>query len=478
MDLNVIPFGLMSIASSLRNAGYRPMVVNLNLEPIQILKNYLSNPDLLYIGFSVFTGPMIKDVLELSRKIRQVSPRVSLVWGGPHPTIMPELTAAHSLVDVVCRGEGEQSAVALAKAYSEHTDLKGIPGITFKRDGEIISTEKSVQDDRGGATFAMDLGSIDLKPYIFRNRGKKCAVFISSRGCPFRCSFCWNVSFLNRKYRGWKVETVQQELQPLLSGGVEKILLLDSFVGPISRVRALGQFFQNQGIEWAIEDGCRVDLHGNEEFFQTVVGTGCTHITFGAESGSQRILDMMQKDITVEDILRSATARKSFPLGARYQWMVGVPGETESDVMLTVKLIDQICRINPLSGHSMDVYAPYPGNPMYNMTCEAGWHPPKDLQAWGQFRWEGEYPHHQGRTWFYKSVFYSNFFYRYKTLAKYSAYTSKAQRLFRLIRVLLHPFAAFRWTTRTFRFPLEYRLAEKMRVYFELISAWIRRKEN
>jgi hypothetical protein len=115
---------------------------------------------------------------------------------------------------------------------------------------------------------------------------------------------------------------------------------------------------------------------------------------------------------------------------------------------------------------------------MYNMTCEAGWHPPQDLQTWGQFRWEGEYPHHQGRTWFYKSVMYSNYFYRYKTLAEYSAWTATAQRLFRLISMLLHPFAALRWTTRTFRFPLEYRLAEKMRVYFELISAWIRRKEN
>ena len=467
MDVNFLPFGLLFVASSLRRKGYHPRVIDLNVESLESLIDALQSTHLLYVGFSVFTGPIVSDVIEISMKIRQLRPDLPIVWGGPHPTILPDLTARHQLVDVACRGEGEETAVLLADAFAENTDLHDVPGITFKRGSDLVSTPNIKNDPDVLKIASLDLNSIDLYPYIFLNRGKKCVSIITSRGCPYRCSFCWNVMFHDRRYKGWPIDKVSQELRPLFDMGVEKFLLFDSFVGSISRVRALGELFKSECVEWAMEDGCRVDLHGTEECFQILSETGCTHVAFGAESGSQRILDLLRKDLTVDDIIQSAQSRKNYNIGARYQWMVGIPGETREDVLKTVDTIDRICNINPKSAHSVDIYSPYPGCEIFKKACDAGWQPPSELEDWGKFRWEGKYPHHNGDTWLFKSIFYSNIFYRYNELSRYSAYTEKARPIYKAACFLLHPIAKARWKTRYFGMPIEYMIAENIRRFIE-----------
>ena len=465
VDVRVLPFGLLAIASSLRTAGFRVKIIDLNVESDDVLWDSLQQEKYLYVGFSVFTGPMIQSALSISQRIRRAHPEMLLVWGGPHPTIMPELTIKHPLVDVVCRGEGERTAVRLAEAVINKNSLETVPGLTFEKNGDIISTDpvERIQSKEADIKISLDLDSIELDPYIFQNNGKRSAVFLTSRGCPYRCSFCWNLMFHKRRYLAWDPHKVRQEIEPLIKQGVEKILIYDSFLGSISRVKKIGEIFHSLGLEWAIEDGCRVDCHSSDEFFRCLENTGCTHVAFGAESGSQRILKSIDKDITVEDILRSAEARRPYKIAGRYQWMTGIPGEKKSDVKKTIDLVDQVSRTNPLSAHNFEVYLPYPGNELYKKACASGWQPPNDLEGWGIFRWEGRYPYHEEGTWYYKSVQYSNFFYRYSTIASVSSLSSKIRPIFRVASRMLWPFAAFRWKTRFFQFPIEYWFAEFFR---------------
>jgi radical SAM superfamily enzyme YgiQ (UPF0313 family) len=185
-------------------------------------------------------------------------------------------------------------------------------------------------------------------------------------------------------------------------------------------------------------------------------------VAFGAESGSERILKYLSKDITIEDLIKSAEIRPK-EIGARYQWMVGVPGETKEDVFKTVNLIKKINQIHPHSAHGMELYSPLPGCELYQRVLEEGWRPPETLEAWGKNRWEGQYPHHKGLTWFYKSVQYSNIFFNFEKMTAFSAYSSKIKWPYALAAKILYPFARARWESCFFDHPLEYKLAESFR---------------
>jgi radical SAM superfamily enzyme YgiQ (UPF0313 family) len=463
MDARFLPFGLLFLVGSLQHHGFTARILDLNIEPPDKLDELLQNPGLLFVGFSVITGPMILDVLSASVHIRELRPKLPIVWRGPHPTIDPELTAAHPLVDVVVRGEGDRTAVRLAKAFREKKDLADIPGLTFERDGKLVSTGPVQPLLKEEKQLSLKLDNIDFKPYLFSSKGKKCCFILTSRGCPYRCGFCWNVMFHDRKYLGWEIDSVWNVLQPLFNAGVQRFLILDSFVGSVGRVTSLANMFKSEGVQWAIEDGCRVDVHCDKSLFEVLEDSGCSHICFGAESGSQRILDHIHKDIKVEDLINSASARRETQIGGRYQWMVGIPGETKSDTLQTLDVIEQINRINPRSGHSVELFSPYPGSELFDEACAAGWQPPQSLKEWGQYRWEGEYPHHQGKTWFFKSVRYSQMFYRFRKMSDYSTYATQARGLFQLASYAFYPFAAIRSRTRFFDIPIEYQLAELTR---------------
>lgn len=461
-----IPYGLLYVASSLRDHGFKPFVLDMNVHDLQTLREVLTkNKTIIYVGFSAYTGQILGDILSLAEEIKKVSPRMPLVWGGPHATIMPELTIRNTHVDIVCIGEGEKTASNIARTLKAGGNLADIDGVCFKDHGNIIKT-KAVERIKDYNATSLGLERMDVTPYIFLHKGKKTSFFITSRGCPYRCGFCWNVNFCHRIYQSWSLETLKREMDPLFRHGVKKILLLDSFVGSLKRVEEIGNFFLENGIEWAIEDGCRVDYHCSKDFFDILKRTRCTHVAFGAESGSQKILDFLAKDITVEDLIKSAEIRPK-EIGARYQWMVGVPGETKEDVLKTVALIKKISRINSHSAHSMELYSPLPGCNVYQKVIEAGWVPPESLEDWGKNRWEGQFPHHQGLTWFYKSVQYSNIFYNFETLKEFSAYSSKTKWHYALAVKALYPFAWVRWKSGFFDWPLEYKFAEFFRKQVE-----------
>jgi len=190
-------------------------------------------------------------------------------------------------------------------------------------------------------------------------------------------------------------------------------------------------------------------------------------VAFGAESGSQKILDIIHKDITVEDIVQSARLSGKYEIKGRYQWMTGIPGETRDDALKTVDLIDKVTAINPQSAHSLELYLPYPGNELFEMACKSGWQPPKNIEEWGMYRWQGRYPYHEEGTWFFKSIQYSNFFLQYSSLSRVSAFSANIKPIFRAINALYRPFAAIRWKMRWFGMPLEYWLGESIRGFLE-----------
>ena len=464
-NLNIVPppFGLLLIASALRKAGYRPRVIDLNVEPESVLNEALLNNDILYVGFSVITGPVINDAIYVSEKIRKTCPGTPIVWGGPHPSILPEVTVNHPYVDLVCIGEGIRTAVRIADAILDNHNFKTIPGIAYQQDNKTILTGLEPDDLIPVEEMSLGFSHIDVSPYTFKTGNDLGALILTGRGCPYRCSFCWNSILAKQRYKSWRIEKFDDEIKPLLSVGVNKLFFLDSFAGTIDRLEKLGEYLHSKKIKWALQDGCRVDYHGQKTCFNMLQKTGCEYVTFGAESGSQRILDLICKDLKKGDIIRSATERLPSKLGARYHWMIGFPDERIEDVYQTLDTIDMISNINYRSAHNVNMYAPYPGSQLFKRVCQAGWSPPAELGEWGRYRWDRTYPHHKGLTWILKSIQYSNQFYRNSEHTKYSIYSERASLLFKIAAFFFYPFGAMRWKNRFFKYPVEYWCAEKLR---------------
>jgi len=456
-----LPFGPLFLASALKKNGFKVKIFDDRFDDRKDLEEIIRKNNLLYIGMTVFTGPIIRGALELCKFIKNVDSSVPIVWGGPHPSILPEQTIAHPLVDMVFRGEGESASVELAKALKKGEGLERIRGLTFERGGNILSNPERTEINEWDRDVSMSLDLIDLNRYIFDYNGMKSLHIITSKGCPFRCSFCWNLLCTKKVYRAWSIRKMKKELSPILDAGVKNVILNDAFMGTPRRVTEMAHFFKDNGLAWSIEDGFRVDVHGtNEGLFKILKETGCHHASFGAESGSQRMLDILKKDIKVEQIVNSARIAHKNGIGVKYSWMIGMPHETKKDALMTVRIIDKINRLAPGTAHSMSFFSPYPGSELYQYALKHGWEAPKRLEDWSYFREEMKYPYLRD-MWFYKSVMYSNFFIH--ATNSENAIWKQTKPLYTCLLKLLCRTSTIRWKTRGFDLPIEYFVGEALR---------------
>ncbi len=453
-----LPFGPLFLAPKLKKAGFMVLIYDQRVDSKAKLDDILENNNVVLMTFSVFTGPTIITSLALAKEVRSKYKHIKFVFGGPHPMIAPVQTCQHSLVDFVSTGDGEVLLVELMDTLINNKDFKNINGLVFKDENNnvIVNPPRKFLKMDDDVTMALDL--IDINKYIFEHEGLKTIHLLLSRGCPYRCNFCWQTIVNKRQWRKWSIERVEQEIKPFIDAGVKRIVLQDDLVGDEKRVLELGRLFRRLGVkEWAMENGCRVDLLKSEEFFKELKELNCTHTSYGAESGSQEILNSIDKDITPEMMLHVARMGKKYGIGIKFSWMLGLPNETKEQALETLALIDKIKKIAPDTSCAMSLFAPYPGTPMYQKAMENGWKPPQSFEEWGIFREEAIYPYLGNWRW-YKAIILSAYFIAAGD-TKYIIWKKVDWKL-RPFYKLLYFTASLRWKTRFFSFPVEYYLVQ------------------
>ena len=323
--------GLLCIASYLYKRGVPVKIIDCARQKDwgKILDEEL--PDAVYAGLSVMTT-QIPSALQISERVRKFNPRIKIIWGGAHVTFFTKETLESDLVDFAISHEGEETLWELIQTLeSPKPDFSKIKGLGYKDGGRTFNNSKRELLPMS----EIPLPNWDLVPTEILERLELVPTH-TSRGCPHRCAFCINAITKNR-WRMREPEKVLEDIEIIQEKPYFKSKNLrfwdENFFVDLKRVSAIvdGMIERNLVIPW--ETTIRADYFSRpemtDEFIAKLRKSGCYLLSFGAESGSQKILKKINKDITTEQILNSARQCLKHSIIPQYSFMVGLPGEKE-----------------------------------------------------------------------------------------------------------------------------------------------------
>ncbi|MFA6551802.1 MAG: radical SAM protein [Patescibacteria group bacterium] len=456
-----ISVGLLSMATWLNHRGVPVEIIDgvRQSDYLDLIKAKAGEAE--YAAISVMTMQIFY-ALKISELLKSIKPTIKIIWGGTHPTFFIEQTIKHPLIDAICYGEGEETIYEIASGK----DWSQINGLAYRQGEQIvINPPRALHDPAQMPLFDWDLVSREILRNLYLIPS------LTSRGCPHRCTFCINAILKNH----WRPRTVEQILRDLeIIKQKEyfrdkKLRFWDeNFFVDINRAKQVidGMIERNLTMPW--ETTVRADYINegkiDDEFLAKLKQSGCYLLSFGAESGSPRMLTKIKKDITPEDIIRSARMCLKHDIIPQYSFMIGLPGETKADMMLTLKLIDRLIKLSDqIQILGPQAFRPYPGSELYNECVAAGWQAPQSLAEWSQVSsHELNYLAVKNFPWVEDKDFVESMeaYVRFGAQSIKSAMgsTIKAQTFLKLGFVLL---CQLRWKLKFFKWPVEFKLAKK-----------------
>lgn len=367
----VPPLGLAYIAAVLEANGYAVEILDCIAQ--QITQDSLGaemesrKPDV--VGITCLT-PMALRSMGAAKIAKEAVPDSVVVMGGAHPSVLPAETLRNEFVDIVVVGEGEYTMLELVRCIEAKGDLKQVPGIVFQENGRLIETPSRPFNDLDSLPFPARhlLPMKSYHPTVANYRRLPCHTMITSRGCPFNCTYCSN-SIFGRRYRASGPENVVKEMEHLISEhGAKEILFWDDvFTLNRRRTQRICELILERGlnIPWTCES--RVDCV-TEDLLTQMRKAGCWQIGYGVESGDQAVLDTIKKGITLEQVEKAFKWTKEAGINARAYLMIGLPGETKEQVLKTIDFtkrlsadIAQFC-----------IATPYPGTELFEIAKNDG----------------------------------------------------------------------------------------------------------
>jgi anaerobic magnesium-protoporphyrin IX monomethyl ester cyclase len=380
-----LPLGLIAVAN-LVSHEFDVKIIDERIDPDwkNTLKNELAKKPKL-VGIRTLTGNQIKHALEIARVVRENSD-VPIVWGGVHPSITPEQTLKHPLVDYIVFGEGEATLLELTRCIADKKSPDNVKGLWFEKDGKALYT-----GDRDFVNLdELDLPPyhlIDIKKYLPLEFGKPTLYIESSRGCPHNCIFCYNKYFHRRKWRGMSPERFIEVLtNGIKISGAEHVYLVDenSFVD-MKRMLKIVEEMKKIDITWTTTGGHIGQMYNlSDDQLKQIEESGCLRMYFGVETGSPKVLKKINKDLDLVELIAFNKRLKDYNIIPRYSFMTGLPFETKKDLMDTADLILNLIEGNPKASiTALGIYTPYPGSELFEEISKNGFKEPKNLEEWG-----------------------------------------------------------------------------------------------
>lgn len=345
------------------------------------------------VGVSSITGTQISEGINALKLAKSKCPDIISVWGGVHATIEPETTAEHSLIDYVVRGDGEQTFRLLLDELNTGNRRPNIPGVWYRsKDGQIVKNLEHPGFYDMSKIDNLPLKLISPKDYISkRSDGSLWANIVTSRGCVFNCTFCYNTNDFNKsKWRGIRAEYVMELCNFFINQGTDGVVFIDdNFWVDKQRVEKFTKYIEkaHKKFLWQVQGA---DTHTIKKYslerFQELYKLGLRQITMGIETVSSSIQDMIKKNQNPEDILLITETLSKAKIKTCYSFMTGFPHETEKDIKDNINFMLKLRKISKLvSVGNLKPLLPLPGTGLFETAVKEGFVPPKKLEDWGGF---------------------------------------------------------------------------------------------
>ena len=320
-------------------------------------ERYDPEPDLDWadvVGVSSMTGYQLKGAIKYLKAAKAKGKRT--VLGGIHVTMQPEQCLKEDYVDSIVLGPGEwafKQAIHGAEIASEPLNGRHVSPVS---NDTLVHFERSA---RTGDT-----------------------VLMTSRGCPFRCGFCYTQQFFKRKWESVDLELWKSDIISLVVfANVKKLEHGDDWIGKWSRAKEIIKFLQGLGVEYRPS----IRAHQiNDEVAREMAELGIKHVSIGMETASTRMLELTQKDITPGDQIRCAEALAKYGIWPLYYWIVGFPTETRAEINETLDQADRMDKIHKGKlTQNIYAYTALPGTPLFELVDQSTL--PQSMEEWSEY---------------------------------------------------------------------------------------------
>ncbi len=462
----VLPISLLAVSSCL-NSEYKIEIIDqqVDVDWKNTLRNALKKKPVC-IGITCITGRQVEFALSASRIVKENS-NSKVVWGGMQASQAPEVTLSHPLVDIIVKGEGYTTFPELVETLEKENPLNTVQGIWYKEDGKLIKNPERPFIEMNQIP-ELPYHFIDVKKYIRKEGKKRSLDIITSSGCPYACTFCYNNAFHKSRWRGMSGEKVLKNIRTLIDKyNINCIRILDDqFFFNRERdkkvVAGIREIIKNGHPEFCWEVmGAHVNSVNkwNEEFLRALDESNCKVITVGIEAASERLQKMIKKGITMEKVLKINQMLKETRIRPLYSFMSGFPTETDDDLKMTIDLMERLKKDNSnIDCGLVHPYVPYPGTTLYNEAVKNGFKTPENLEGWAEYSWD-KYTE-INIPWFSKKRQRMLLDLYYCSALMNPDYTYVTSKIYPYIARTFSKLAKYRIQNMNFRLPIEIRLLE------------------
>jgi len=360
-DFYQIPYGLLSLGAQAMRAGHQVKLLNLSAFPWSRVEQVLRDVEADVYGMSCWTANR-RGVALAAKSLRAHHPGAHIVVGGPHATpLARKMLEHHPEIDTVTIGEGELTFLELLQRIEAGRSQVGLAGAAYRVKGRVELGPKRESID--------DLDTLASPHDYFDTH-----IVMTSRGCPWRCTFCGAEASWGRGFRGQSVGYVLDALEKAIARLPVKMIQIkdDTFTTSKKRVIELCRGVRERGLRFLWSCDTRVDVL-SEELLHEMRLAGCQRLSLGVESGSNEILKKIDKKITVKEIIDSTHLAKKYGIQVRHYMMLGNRGETAATFRETLQFL-QTARPHEYIFSCLSIY---PGTRDFDDAVAGGWLDPE-----------------------------------------------------------------------------------------------------
>ena len=359
-----MPLGISYCAAYLEKNGYDVRVLDCFAQnPEEIVKgdtvragmtddeiiDYIHDFDPQLVGVSQmfsYLEPVCKSIFKLVKKI---DPKITTVWGGTHPTVEAESCVNDNNVDYIIMGEGEAPILELIKRINNNESVQGMPSLAYVNEFGLpyISNDRLWIDDLDNHVVP-DRSKFDLTKYQKANAdytGKKTFNMVTSRGCPFACTFCSAPTFYQKRYKGRSPENVVDEMELLVNQYGAEVILVEDENLTIEKKRLeaiMDEMIRREiKVKWIAEVGLTI-AYLDLNLISKLKQTGFIELRLALESGDAEMLKTMKKPLVLKKARRVVKEAREAGMRCVSFLLMGMPGETIQQMQNTVDFAEEI----------------------------------------------------------------------------------------------------------------------------------------